>query len=56
MLDKILDKLELIIMIGDYVLCALCLYVGMELHDSYYIALAIFDYMIAHNIKNELTK
>lgn len=57
-MDKIIDNLEFIIMISGYVLCGLCLYVGMELHDSYYIALAVFDYMVGHNIvtKNKLTK
>lgn len=56
MVDKILDNLEIVIVISEYILCVLCLYIGMELHDSYYIALAIFDYMVGHNIKNELTK
>jgi hypothetical protein len=58
MMDKILDNLEIVIVISEYVLCVLCLYIGMELHDSYYIALAVFDYMVGHNIatKNKLTK
>lgn len=55
-MDKILDNLEFIMTIGFYVLCGLCLYVGMGLHDSYYITLALFDYIIAHNIENKLTK
>ena len=57
-MDKILDNLEIVIVISEYVLYGLCLYVGMELHDSYYIALAVFDYMVGHNIatKNKLTK
>lgn len=49
MLDKILDNLMFIMAIVDYVLCGLCLYIGIELHDSYYIALAVFNYMMAHN-------
>jgi hypothetical protein len=57
-MDKILDNLEIVIVISEYILCVLCLYIGMELHDSYYIALAVFDYMVGHNIvtKNKLTK
>lgn len=55
-MDKIIDNLEFIIAIGGYVLCGLSLYIGMELHDSYYIALGLFDYIIAHNIENKLTK
>lgn len=54
-MDKIIDNLEFIIMIGGYVLCGLCLYIGMELHDSYYIALGLLDYTVAHNIATKIS-
>jgi hypothetical protein len=51
-----MDNLKFMLTIGCYILCVLCLYIGMELHDSYYIALAVFDYMVGHNIEYKLTK